>query len=194
MNRAMAGVARTPEAEPAAVGSDLPELVAAAGEVLQQGLNLLSRLDDEKYSRIARDPFNASVGGHYRHVLEHFQCLIEGMSQRVVNYDARRRNPRIENEVGYASASTGEVLRILRGWRGETLQQSCKTMSSVGYHSGLPATIDSNAGRELAYCAAHAVHHFAIIRLICNEVGIEVSKEFGYAPSTLKHQSLLAAD
>jgi hypothetical protein len=54
--------------------------------------------------------------------------------------------------------------------------------------------IDSNIGRELAYCIGHAIHHYAIVRLICNEVGVEVPKDFGYAPSTLKHQSSLAAD
>lgn len=194
MNGGNVGLARISEIEPAGGQADLPELLVAAEDVLRQGLSLLSRLSDEEYSQIAREPFHASVGGHYRHVLEHFQCLIEGLPQGVVNYDARRRNPRIENEIGFASVSTQEIIDVLRGWTWGILQQPCKTVSSVGYQSNAPATIDSNAGRELAYCAAHAVHHFAIIRLLCNEVDIEVPKQFGYAPSTLKHQSSLAAD
>lgn len=176
-------------------GSDgSPELVAAAQDVLLQGLGLLFKLSDAKYSQIAREPFRASIGGHFRHVLEHFHCLIEGLPNGVVNYDARRRNPRIENEVSFASIATCDVLRVLKKWSGATLERGCKTVSSVAYQSQAPALLDSNAGRELAYCIAHAIHHFAIIRLICGEAGVEVPKEFGYAPSTLKHQSSLSAD
>ncbi len=170
-----------------------PELVGAAQDVLLQGLGLLFKLQVSNYSKVAREPFNASIGGHYRHVLEHFLCLLEGMQAGVVNYDARRRNPRIENEVTYASISTCEVLRALKQWNTETLEHACKTVSSVAYTSTSPALLDSNIGRELAYCVAHAIHHFAIIRLICSELDVEVPKEFGYAPSTLKHQSSLSA-
>jgi hypothetical protein len=173
---------------------EVPELVAAAQDVLLQGLNLLFQLGDRKYSQVARAPFSASIGGHYRHVLEHFHCLIEGLPMGTVNYDARRRNPRIENEVTFASIATCDVLRALKKWSDETLERKCATVSSVAYRSDSAALLESNAGRELAYCIGHAIHHFAIIRLICNEVGVEVPKEFGYAPSTLKHQSSLAAD
>jgi hypothetical protein len=174
--------------------TDVPDLVAAARDVLLQGLGLLFQLGDHKYSQVARAPFDASIGGHYRHVLEHFHRLIEGLPAGSVNYDARRRNPRIENEVTFASIATCDVLRALKKWSGETLERKCTTVSSVAYRSDSAALLESNAGRELAYCIGHAIHHYAIVRLICNEVGIEVPKEFGYAPSTLKHQSSLATD
>jgi hypothetical protein len=174
--------------------TDVPELVAAAQDVLLQGLDLLFQLGDPKYSQVARQPFNASIGGHYRHVLEHFHCLLEGLPAGTVNYDARRRNPRIENEVTFASIATCDVLRALKKWTGETLERKCTTVSSVAYRSDSAAMIDSNIGRELAYCIGHAIHHYAIVRLICNEVGIEAPRDFGYAPSTLKHQSSMAAD
>jgi hypothetical protein len=171
-----------------------PELVRAAQDVLLQGLGLLFRLSDSKYSQIAREPFQASIGGHFRHVLEHFHCLIEGLPDGIVNYDARRRNPCIENEVSFASVAASDVLHVIKNWSHETLEPPCKTVSSVAYHSEALPLLDSNIGRELAYCIAHAIHHFAIIRLICSEVGVEVPKEFGFAPSTLKHQSSLSAD
>jgi hypothetical protein len=171
-----------------------PELVAAAQHVLLQGLQLLFQLGDRQYSQIARAPFNASIGGHFRHVLEHFHCLIEGRSAGEVNYDARRRNPRIENEVTFASIAACDVLRAIKKWNRETLECECKTVSSVAYSASAPPLLDSNIGRELSYCVAHAIHHYAIIRLICDEVGVEVPKEFGYAPSTCKHHSSLSTD
>lgn len=173
---------------------ETPELVIAAQEVLVQGLELLFDLGDRTYSRVAAAPYNASIGQHYRHVLEHFQSLIKGVRAAEVNYDARERNPRIESEVRYASIATCDILRALKQYRQETIERACRVIQSVGYGSDRAASIESNAGRELAYCAGHAVHHYAIIRLICNELGVSVPAEFGFAPSTLKHMSSLAAD
>lgn len=171
-----------------------PRLIEAAQDVLLQGLGLLFELGDKTYARTARAPFNASIGQHYRHVLEHFQCLIRGARAGEVNYDARERNPRIEGEVTYASIATCDVLRAVKRWNDAGLQSPCKVVSSVSYEQAAPGIVDSNVGRELSYCIAHAIHHYAIIRLICAEIGISVPAEFGYAPSTVKHVSSLAAD
>src|SRR5215469_16177186 len=86
-----------------------PELVEAANEVLVQGLTLLFELGDSTYSRTAGAPFHASIGGHYRHVLEHFQSLIRGLRAGEINYDARERNLRLQSEVTHATVVTCDV-------------------------------------------------------------------------------------
>lgn len=171
-----------------------PELVRAAEDVLKQGLDLFALLDAQKYALIARDPFRASIGGHYRHVIEHFQCLIDGVATDSVNYDARKRDARIENELQIADKATQDVLSQLGRWDTQILARRCSTINSIAYHSQDASIIDSNFARELAYCIGHAIHHYAIIRLICSEVGVLAPAEFGYAPSTIRHQSSLAAD
>src|SRR6266852_1941710 len=88
---------------------DTPELIVAAQDVLLQGLGLLFELSDRTYSHTARTPFNASVGQHYRHVLEHFQSLIRGVRAAEINYDARERNQRLQSDVTYASIATCDV-------------------------------------------------------------------------------------
>jgi len=171
-----------------------PELIVAAQDVLLQGLGLLFELGGRTYSHVAGTPFNASVGQHYRHVLEHFQSLIRGLRAAEINYDARERNQRLQSDVTYASIATCDVLRALKKYTNETLARDCKVINSVGYSASQPSCLDSNVSRELAYCIGHAVHHFAIIRLICHEIDITVPAEFGVAPSTLRHMNLLAAD
>ena len=173
---------------------DTPELVDAAQEVLAQGLSLLFQLSDRTYASVASAPFNASVGQHFRHVLEHFQCLINGMRAGEVNYDARDRNHRLETEVTYSTVATCDVLRALKRYTDETLARDCKIIHSVGYGTVKPSSLESNVGRELAYCVGHAIHHYAIIRLVCNEIDVTVPPEFGFAPSTVKHMAALAAD
>jgi hypothetical protein len=169
-------------------------LMIDARDVLLQGLTLLFDLDDHRYSQMVGAQFNASIGQHYRHVIEHFLSLTRGLQSGEINYDARDRNVRLQSEVTYGSIATCDLLRILKGYSEETLARECAVTNSVGYGSAGPSTFHSNVGRELAYCAGHAIHHYAIIRLICHQIGVSVPAEFGIAPSTLKHLASIAAD
>lgn len=173
--------------------SPTPELVLAAKDVLQQGLGLLESCG-ESYAQVVAAPFDASIGQHYRHVLEHFHCLLLGANSGEVNYDARKRDARIETEIAFATGATNEVMHQIELWNDDTLAERCNTLSSLAYHSDSPSFISSNLGRELAYCIGHAIHHFAIIRLLSSQVGVEVPVDFGCAPSTLRYQSSLSAD
>ena len=173
---------------------EAPELVSAVRVVLKQGLDLLIQLDNTRYSLVARAPFRASVGQHYRHIIEHFQAVIWGIRSGEINYDDRARNPRTENEVSYASVATCEILRALDRLTRDDLEERCDVVASFGYGSSKPSRLQSNFGREVADCTAHAIHHYAIIRLICAELGAAIPDEFGYAPATLKHLASQAAD
>lgn len=170
-----------------------PELLTAAQDVLKQGLSLLSDLGDHSYSRMAGPPFGTSIGQHYRHVLEHFQCFLEGLETGEINYDARRRDRRLETEVKFASLTTCEILHALQHFTDQQIAQKCKATTSLAQGSAA-STFDSNAARELAYCVGHAVHHYAIIRIVANGIGVNVGSEFGFAASTLKHKAAQAAD
>ena len=57
-------------------------LIAAVEDALLQGLALLDGLDSDTYSRTFE---GASLGAHYRHVLDHFLCLKEGFRTGEVN-------------------------------------------------------------------------------------------------------------
>lgn len=183
-----------PSTKMANMTTQTPELVAASQDVLLQGLELLFDLLDRTYSRVVEAPYKASIGQHYRHILEHFQCLIRGVRSGEINYDARERNLRLESEVTFASIATCDILRAIKNYTEDTLAIPSRVIHSVSYGAAQPTSIESNIGRELAYCTGHAIHHYAIIRLICSQVGVDVPMEFGFAPSTLKHMSTLNAD
>ena len=54
---------------------DARKIIAAAAAILRQGEGLLDRLPAEIYSRTLPTAFGASIGGHYRHCLDHFASL-----------------------------------------------------------------------------------------------------------------------
>jgi uncharacterized damage-inducible protein DinB len=165
-----------------------PSLIVAVEDVLQQGLGLLGKLTGEMYARpLDGTPAACSLGAHYRHVLDHFLCLVGGVRTDQVNYDRRQRNPKLEESIEYARLTTEGLIEEFRELSSDDLRRACTVTSSVGYGTSDADAVVSNLGRELMFCVAHAIHHYAILKMLCTGMGIELSYEFGIAPSTLKH-------
>ena len=162
-------------------------LNTAVKDVLQQGCLFLERIGDELYSRPLEEEFTASLGSHYRHVLDHFLCLAEGIRTGEVNYDQRRRNPQLESSVTCARLVTEGLIDEFGVLSSEILQRKCVVNYSVGYRETEAEAVKSNLAREVMFCVGHAIHHYAILRILCAGVGVKLPYEFGVAPSTLKH-------
>jgi len=63
---------------------------------LEQGRNLLKQVTDEQYKTVPCGLHPHRVGGHVRHCLEFYDCLIEGLAEGTVDYSSRRRNLDLE--------------------------------------------------------------------------------------------------
>jgi hypothetical protein len=165
----------------------LPSLNFAVKDVLQQGCTFLDRTSDEVYARPLDGALSSSLGAHYRHVLDHFFCLEEGIRTRQVNYDERRRNAQLECSVAHARFATEGLIGEFRGLTSDILQRECSVIYSVGYGESDVEMVRSNFAREVVFCVGHAIHHYAILKLLCAGQGVKLPFEFGVAPSTLKH-------
>lgn len=164
-----------------------PALLLAVEDVLQQGCTLLKSVDDTTYARRQDGPHTSSLGAHYRHVLEHFVCLLEGLETGQINYDQRRRNREIENSSREALFTTEELIRKFRDLPANELERECSVVYSVGYGDSAALAVDSNVAREVMFCVGHAIHHYAILKLVAASMAMQLPYEFGVAPSTLKH-------
>ena len=69
------------------------------------------------------------------------------------------------------------------------LGRPCRTVCKVSYLDSASPEFTSSYERELAYVIAHAIHHYALVAVICSIAGISLPDGFGIAPSTLAHQS-----
>ncbi len=170
-----------------------PSLLRAVEDVLLQGCILLDALDDVGYKRPLDERSGASVGAHYRHVLDHFLCLRDGMRRGAIRYDERQRDSELENSRTAARRSTEKLLGEFRSLPSDALDNYCTVTYTVGYGEDGPESADSNLAREIMFCVGHAVHHYAIVKLLCAASAIHLPYEFGIAPSTLKHLAAPAA-
>jgi len=161
----------------------------AIADVLRQGESLLNSLSDEDYTRKLPAVFGSTVGGHYRHCLDHFQSLLQGLDADEINYDHRDRNPRIENDRDFALAETHRILRAFGSISTPFLDCPINVRSKVNYELDAAPLIGSTVGRELMYAVAHAIHHYALIAVMCGMLDVPVPAGFGIAPSTLRYHS-----
>jgi hypothetical protein len=168
-------------------------LISAVEDVLQQGCALLRSVSHETYTRKHEGPHGSSLGAHYRHVLDHFLCLLDGLQSGQIDYDQRRRSPEIENSELEALVVTENLIERFRRLPRDIARQDCTVVYSVGYGEGDAQAVGSNVGRELMFCVGHAIHHYAILRLIASGMALTLPYEFGVAPSTLKHLEAQAA-
>jgi uncharacterized damage-inducible protein DinB len=164
-------------------------LLESVIDALSQGEMLLHELEDQSYTEKLPAAFKASIGGHYRHCLDHFRSVLNAATQGDLNYDVRERGTLIELDRFAALNATRELREayeeLAESCLGRELKVTCKTsydLSSSQYSA-------STVGREIMYVVAHAVHHYALIGVMAGLMGIKAPPGFGVAPSTLKHQA-----
>jgi hypothetical protein len=134
-----------------------------------------------------RDP----VGMHLRHVIEHYEALLNPAETGVVDYDRRPRDPRLERDPALARARLHALQRLLA--LAPDLQQPVAVRVLVGVDGDFALQVPSSIARELVFVASHAVHHYALLRRHCEEQGIALAPVFGRAPATVAHERRHAA-
>lgn len=161
-------------------------------EALKQGICLLEAMSDEDYTARVPEAFDASIGGHHRHCIEHFEPLLEGDASRI-DYDARPRDRRLETDRLHAIARTEYLVARCESIDGNKLDRPVQTRCKTSYIGDASPFLVSSLGREGMYAVVHGIHHYALIGIMCRLLGIPLPDGFGIAPSTAHHQREAAA-
>lgn len=116
----------------------------------------------------------------------------DGSPALQVDYDARLASKVADIETS-ATASLREfestishLYRLFDGSDGRLYMQPLRLCATTPF----AVEMDSTVGRELWFCGLHAIHHYALARVILvKELGLKLGgDEFGVAPSTLVHR------
>ncbi len=149
---------------------------------LRQALRLLERLDDTAYANSPRGLAPHRAGAHLRHIVEFYQCFLDGLESSHIDYDARRRSLAIEQNREAAASAIRAIIRTLetsRDLRSERIVW-VRVEDGEGY-------VESSVSRELQALSSHTIHHFALIAVTLRLHGVEIDPDFGMAPSTLRY-------
>lgn len=162
-----------------------PRIAGRNVELLRQGAELLGGLDDRQYAEPATGMAGAGVGGHLRHCLDFYGCLLRGLEEGRVDYDARERDTRIETERDRALERIDEIAARLESLDADPTLPLFVRMDEEDDSErtwGL-----SSLRRELQFLLSHTVHHYALMAIILRGHGVETAPGFGFAPSTLRY-------
>mmetsp|Transcript_37620 Transcript_37620/g.55098 ORF Transcript_37620/g.55098 Transcript_37620/m.55098 type:complete len:219 (+) Transcript_37620:98-754(+) len=161
----------------------------------------------------------ASIGQHYRHSMDHIELAAlvastgtteginannsENISTPPLHYDLRVRGGTLEHDMDESRKRILSVMDIFQDLelKQQTEESDVITNCPVVAHFYLSPSEDekgggsqeigltSTIGRELGFCAHHAIHHMAMVKIIAlNFAGLSVDElppDFGKAPSTI---------
>lgn len=149
-------------------------------EVLGELSNFLDQLKPADFSGLSPVLRTSSIGQHVRHVLELYECLVSQYEAGVVCYDDRKRDKRLETDLGAALAKIKEI-RLLIEFSDKELLLKMASGSDFEF-------IRTSYSRELCYNLEHCIHHQALIKIACNELDyISLPPSFGVARSTIDY-------
>lgn len=157
-------------------------------QLLEQGVDLLRELPDDAYT--ARSPEGSqapALGPHFRHCLDFYVCLLDGLELRVIDYGSRARRRDVETFREVAMAALEAIAERLGRVDATTLAEPVELRREVSDGGDRDEWFSSTIGRELQFLLSHTVHHYALIALALRLEGHTVPDDFGVAPSTLDH-------
>jgi uncharacterized damage-inducible protein DinB len=168
----------------------MPHIETYCQQNLLQLSLLLKAMTPENY--LAKLPIlsDSSIGQHVRHLLEFYQCLLNQSGSGKVNYDLRKRDLTLEEDLNVAIGAMEQLISELntRSSRAEKL-----ILENDFSNEGLPEIdrIFTSYERELAYCLEHAIHHQALIKVGLHVLGLKhlADQSFGLAPATIRYQN-----
>lgn len=154
-------------------------------QTIEQFKEVLSLLPDDCYTKPCQMLSDATIGQHTRHIIELYQCLLQGYDCNEVSYDKRKRNKRIEQELHFALDQLQDIQ--------DNLEKPDRKLQ-VNYDlNESEVSLDSNYFREVMYNLEHTIHHQALIKVgIRQFTDIILPESFGVAPSTLQYKSQCA--
>jgi uncharacterized damage-inducible protein DinB len=145
--------------------------------------SILNQLKEEDYKRLLPILKNSSVGKHVRHIVEFYECLLFNNIDNTINYDDRKRNMLLEENVKYTVDYITEIIDTL-----EKIESNKRVLLTSNYQNQ-SVTMESSLYREITYNIEHTVHHLAIISIAITAHFdyIQLAENFGYADSTIQY-------
>lgn len=161
----------------------------ASRALLHSLSELTLRLEPVEFTEPVAPAFQAGVGAHIRHILDHFRAFHAGVGEGFIAYDrdgsVRRRGHAIERDSELCRTELEETAR--------NLEELPPAETPVAVEMTLipgepPVVFESTVGRELAFVMHHAIHHNAVIAALLRVRGLQPPEDFGVAPATLDRQ------
>jgi hypothetical protein len=157
---------------------------------LNQAILLLEQMDDETYMASPPSLAPHRVGGHLRHILEFYECFLDGVASSHIDYDARKRDESVETCRTAALNRTRSIIHRLE----QAPELRGDSIVWVRVEDAQAVRLDdsfmtSSVSREMQVLSSHTIHHFALIAVTLKALAFPMDRNFGMAPSTIRYDA-----
>jgi DNA relaxase NicK len=164
----------------------LDSLKTANLQILSQLEEVLEQLHAQDFSMPLDILSGNTIGMHVRHILELYQEFFTGIVHGEINYDKRKRNLTLQEDLETAIWVLKDVKAQVKALQNETalVVKSCFVDSEI-------IQLPSSLSRELAYNLEHSIHHMAILQICFKQYfpKLILPAHFGVAYATVQYQS-----
>jgi uncharacterized damage-inducible protein DinB len=161
-------------------------LIGGCTNCIAQCDQILSIILQENFTDDSKG--SSSIGAHVRHILDRFHCFFAGIAGASIDYDARKRDPEIEQNVEAAMFALESVARRIEQLRSLPFCSELIGVKESVLSSSPAVEISSTLERELMGLITHSIHHLAIIALLAKSFGYQMDSDLGKAPSTIVYE------
>jgi len=162
------------------------EIVEENVHAIVQLIELLESLPGNLYRQCFGHRKQHVIGKHVRHIIDHYSALLSATASpgALLDYENRDRELSLETDRRAGANRLSEIMRTLRSrFSGNHANELAMLHTSDEQGQVVTTSVD----RELVFLASHTIHHMAIIGMLAEQAGMEVSAEFGVHPSTLRY-------
>lgn len=150
---------------------------------IAQGISFLRRVSQVQYTALPAGCYG-SIGHHTRHINDHFFAVKNSLASGIVDYETRQRGSLTEK-----SLLTGiQELTQFQSWVGSVptarFDEDILVNADIGVGESNIIQLKSSLGRELMFSCSHAIHHYAVMKLVFQKLGGRADSQFGISPST----------
>jgi uncharacterized damage-inducible protein DinB len=169
---------------PSPASRSLDGLIEENRLALSQLEGLVAALPPDDYGRATGPGGAHHLGKHVRHILDHYEALIEALASGHLDYEHRRRDPSLEQDAREALRRLNEI----QAWLATPAPGDSPQFLELRYplDEG-EAVMPTCLARELAFLTSHTVHHMALVGLLAEAMGHRLPEGFGVHPSTWRH-------
>ena len=162
------------------------DLKLACNHILAQMCEVIEQIPEDDFRQPSLALNGSTLGQHFRHAIEFFECLNTGALNGKVNYDHRDHDKAIESS---RTLAIEVIHRIQTFIRSAELEQDIQLEVSYNPESYEGIVVNSNIAREVIYNIEHVVHHMALVKIGIRDLCplIELPEDFGVAISTIRY-------
>ena len=157
-------------------------IIASINHNLGRAIALLDVIDSKTYQDTSIGPYYSSIGSHIRHTLDFFDCIISGLDTNDIDLTARKRDEVISTDKDAAKDHIYKIQETLTSYTDVNTDYLIHVTDNMGQGK---ITVNYTLESILAHANSHAIHHYATIGYMLEQLGVSIKiPGFGYNPTT----------